>query len=61
MLGYPRETVAAEKFEALTKLSLLNSRMKDYYDLGILSLVVLVKMKVPTLPRQPLQAGSKCR
>ena len=35
--AYPRETVIAEKFEALTKLGLLNSRMKDYYDLAILS------------------------
>lgn len=31
--GYRRETVVAEKFEALTKLGMLNSRMKDYYDL----------------------------
>jgi len=35
--AYPRETVIAEKFEALTKLGLLNSRMKDYFDLAILS------------------------
>lgn len=32
--AYPRETVIAEKLEALTKLGLLNSRMKDYYDLS---------------------------
>ncbi len=36
ILGYPRETVVAEKFEAMTKLGLLNSRMKDFYDLWIL-------------------------
>ena len=30
---YPRETVFAEKFEAIVKLGLLNSRMKDYFDL----------------------------
>jgi len=35
--AYPRETVVAEKLEALTKLGLLNSRMKDYYDLAILA------------------------
>jgi len=35
--AYPRETVVAEKLEALTKLGLLNSRMKDYYDLALLS------------------------
>lgn len=37
LLGYPRETVVSEKFEAMTKLGLLNSRMKDFYDLWILS------------------------
>jgi len=35
--AYSRETVIAEKLEALTKLGLLNSRMKDYYDLALLS------------------------
>ncbi len=35
--AYTRETVIAEKLEALTKLGLLNSRMKDYYDLVLLS------------------------
>ena len=30
---YPRETVFAEKLEAIAKLGLLNSRMKDYFDL----------------------------
>lgn len=37
LLAYPKETVIAEKLEALTKLGLLNSRMKDYYDLALLS------------------------
>jgi hypothetical protein len=35
--AYPRETVIAEKFEAIAKLGLLNSRMKDYYDIALLS------------------------
>jgi hypothetical protein len=34
--AYPKETVVAEKLEALTALGLLNSRMKDYYDLSLL-------------------------
>ena len=34
--AYPKETVVAEKLEALTALGLLNSRMKDFYDLAIL-------------------------
>jgi len=35
--GYPKETVIAEKLEALTAIGLLNSRMKDFYDLALLS------------------------
>lgn len=33
VLAYPLETVVAEKFEAMVKLKLLNSRLKDFYDL----------------------------
>jgi hypothetical protein len=35
--AYPRETMIAEKFHALVKLGLTNSRMKDFYDLWILA------------------------
>src|SRR5437016_3724576 len=35
--AYPKETVIAEKLEALTMLEMLNSRMKDYFDLWALS------------------------
>lgn len=34
---YPRYTVVAEKFEALSALGIANSRMKDYFDLWILA------------------------
>ncbi len=34
---YTRESAIAEKFEAMVKLGLLNSRMKDFYDIWILS------------------------
>lgn len=34
---YPRETVVAEKFEAMVRLGMTNTRMKDFYDLLILS------------------------
>jgi len=37
LLTYPKETVVAEKFEAMAKLGIANSRMKDFYDLEILS------------------------
>ena len=35
--AYPRETVVAEKFQAMVMLGIANSRMKDFYDLWILS------------------------
>lgn len=35
--AYPRETVVAEKLEAMFKLGHANSRMKDFYDLAVLS------------------------
>lgn len=34
---YPRETVFAEKLEAIVQLGLPNSRMKDYFDLLVLA------------------------
>lgn len=37
MLAYPRETVVAEKLEAIVKLGMINSRMKDFYDLWVFS------------------------
>jgi hypothetical protein len=35
--AYPRYTVVAEKLEAIVKLGILNSRMKDYFDLWVLA------------------------
>jgi predicted nucleotidyltransferase component of viral defense system len=35
--AYPRETVIAEKFQAMVTLGRVNSRMKDYYDIWMLS------------------------
>jgi hypothetical protein len=37
LLSYPRETVIAEKFEAMVKLGMANTRMKDFHDLKTLS------------------------
>jgi hypothetical protein len=37
LLAYPRETVVAEKYQALVVLGMANSRMKDFYDLWILA------------------------
>ncbi len=35
--GYARETVIAEKFQAMVALGLTNTRIKDYYDVWLLS------------------------
>ncbi len=35
--AYPRETVVAEKLEAMVKLGMANSRMKDFYDIAVLA------------------------
>ena len=37
LLCYSRESTIAEKFEAMVKLGSLNSRMKDFYDIWLLS------------------------
>ena len=37
LMAYPKETVVAEKLEALTMLGFLNSRIKDYYDIALLA------------------------
>lgn len=35
--AYPKETVVAEKLEAMVKLGMVNSRMKDFYDLVVVA------------------------
>lgn len=37
LLAYSKETAVAEKFEAMVKLGELNSRMKDFFDIWLLS------------------------
>jgi hypothetical protein len=37
LLVYPRESVVAEKFQAMVFLGSINSRMKDFYDIWLLS------------------------
>ena len=34
--GYSRESTIAEKFEAMVKLGILNSRMKDFFDIWLM-------------------------
>ena len=37
LLAYPRYTMVAEKFEAMVRLGMANSRMKDFYDVWLMS------------------------
>jgi Nucleotidyl transferase AbiEii toxin, Type IV TA system len=37
LLAYAKETVVAEKLQAIVKLGIANTRMKDFYDLETLS------------------------
>lgn len=37
LLGYSKESTIAEKFQAMVKLGIINSRMKDFYDIWLLS------------------------
>jgi hypothetical protein len=50
--GYSRETVVAEKLQALVQLRMLNTRMKDYFDLWLLS-------RQPELSREVLAEAIK--
>jgi hypothetical protein len=55
---YPRYTVVAEELEALTSLGMLNSRMKDYFDLRVLvrysefDLQILIRAVTATFDRR---------
>jgi nucleotidyltransferase AbiEii toxin of type IV toxin-antitoxin system len=37
LLGYSRESAVAEKLEAMVKLGMLNSRMKDFFDIWLIA------------------------
>jgi hypothetical protein len=58
LLAYPRETAMAEKFEAMLRFGLANSRMKDFYDIRTLTalsqfdLTVLTSAIAGTLERR---------
>jgi nucleotidyltransferase AbiEii toxin of type IV toxin-antitoxin system len=47
LLTYPKESVVAEKFEAMVSLGVANSRMKDFYVLWSLG----DRQKLPTCVR----------
>ena len=55
--GYARETVVAEKFQAMVDLGMANSRMKDYYDLWIISKAFEIDRVSQGQYPQPLHGG----
>ena len=44
--AYPMDTVVAEKLEAIVRLGILNSRMKDFYDIWFLARTFPFEAKV---------------
>jgi hypothetical protein len=44
--GYTKESTIAEKFQSIVKLGVLNSRMKDFYDIWFLSRTFEFKGKI---------------
>lgn len=58
ILAYPKETVVAEKFQAIVALGATNGRMKDFYDLWMMSRhftfegAVLAKATMATFTRR---------
>jgi predicted nucleotidyltransferase component of viral defense system len=63
--AYPRETVIAEKCEAIVHLGLANSRLKDFYDLWYLAThfdfdgQLLVRALIATLDRRKTDLPSQ--
>ena len=60
VLAYNLETVLAEKMETVISRGILNTRMRDYYDLTILNIVKYESINVPDL-RKALEATSRKR
>lgn len=49
LMGYKLETVVAEKLESIIKLGLVNTRMKDFYDLWKICKNNMIDLKAVTL------------
>ena len=66
MYGYTKESVIAEKFEAMVKRGALNSLMKDFYDIWLLSKrfdfegEVLAEAVLKTFENRKTPISSKC-
>ena len=60
VLAYNLETVLAEKMETIISRGIFNTRMRDYYDLTVLSIVKSEAINVSDL-RKALDATSRKR
>ena len=60
VLAYNLETVLAEKMETVISRGILNTRMRDYYDLTVLNIVKSESINVSDL-RKALEATSRKR
>jgi len=49
VLAYPIETILAEKYETIIRRSLLNTRIRDYYDLHVLYKLKSAQINIQTL------------
>lgn len=49
VLAYPIETILAEKYETIIRRSLLNTRIRDYYDLHVLYRLKSAQINIQTL------------
>lgn len=54
--GYSKENTIAEKFEAMVKLGVINSRMKDFFDIWLLSRQLILTARFSQRPlKKPFQ------
>ena len=49
VLAYPIETILAEKYETIIRRSVLNTRIRDYYDLHVLYRLKFAQINILTL------------
>jgi len=49
VLAYPIETILAEKYETIIRRSVLNTRIRDYYDLHVLYRLKFAQINIQTL------------
>lgn len=59
VLAYPIETILAEKYETIIRRSVLNTRIRDYYDLHVLYRLKSTQINIQTLRQAITMAAVK--